>query len=228
MSPATERFAPIRPGVLSTEVFDQIRARILDGGIAPGEAVRDSVLATAMGVSRSPVREALRILEQRGLVEKRPNHSYAVVTFTEADIAEIAMLRAGYEVMAVREIVARRIDIAPLRARLEELRGGPRSGRDRSSLAGADTRFHTEIVRLPRMPRLIAAYDTLRDQIDVMLANGFLRDIRFAETQYERHMALVDAIAAGIETGDPEPAIAEIREHVLGGMLFSGDATPVA
>ncbi|BDZ47900.1 GntR family transcriptional regulator [Frondihabitans sucicola] len=219
-------FAPIRPGVLSTEVLEQIRERILDGSLPLGSRVRDSVLAEAMGVSRSPVREALRTLEQRGLVRKSPNHSYEVVTFSERDIHEIALLRVAYETMAARELIERRVELAPLRARLDDLVLRDDGKGSRSAVAGADGRFHTELVRLTHLPRLIASYGALRDQIDLLLANGFLTRGEFIATQRERHEDLIEVVAAGAVSGNAEPSVIAIREHILGGMLFTDDWHP--
>src|ERR1700748_2232236 len=86
-----------RSGQLVEEIAEFIKARILKGLIAPGERVRESVIAAEKGVSRAPVREALRLLEQSGIVSKSPNYSYLVTRFGERDIHELATLRAALE-----------------------------------------------------------------------------------------------------------------------------------
>src|SRR5450756_600157 len=85
---------PGRSGQLVSEIAGLIRSRILKGTLAPGERVRESVIAAEKGVSRAPVREAMRLLERAGIVSKSPNHSYLVTRFGERDIHELATLRA--------------------------------------------------------------------------------------------------------------------------------------
>src|SRR5690606_8944121 len=104
----------IQVGSLVDEARQQIRRNILTGRLRPGERLRDSVLAEALGVSRSPVREALRLLEQAGLVEKTNNRSYRIPAFAPEDIKELAALRAADEVLAIRTIVTKRIPLDPL------------------------------------------------------------------------------------------------------------------
>ncbi len=139
MTASDATFTPIRPGVLATEVRKQIRSRILDGTVRPGEPLKDSVLAASMGVSRSPVREALQMLEQAGLLEKTPNKSYVVKTFTDRDMEEVAMLRIAYETLAVQWLVEHKTSVADLEPHLERMAASDgffRSGLFRFGLVG--------------------------------------------------------------------------------------------
>ena len=211
-------FTPIRAGLLPTEVFEQIRTRILDGSLPLGTPVRDSVLAASMGLSRSPVREALRMLEQRGLLRKSPNRSYEVTELTVEDAEELSLLRASYETLALRRAVALGADLAPLEARLQDLTPRDRSRSASTAVIGADARFHVELVRTARMPRLLASYEALRDQIELLLNSGLLVRPEFAGTQLARHRDLLDALREAIESGDAAPAVRLLEWHILSGM----------
>src|ERR1700733_8234926 len=72
-----------------TEVFDRLRTWIEDGQLEPGEVIKDIELAAVLGVSRTPVREALQMLEQHGLVETRPGRPTRVTETTIEDVARV-------------------------------------------------------------------------------------------------------------------------------------------
>jgi DNA-binding GntR family transcriptional regulator len=105
----TVPFTPLDPrgAVLGDEVYARLGEAILDGTLAPGERLRDHELAERLGVSRTPVREALQRLERTGLVEVAPNR-YTRVTIpndkVQADVFEFVVHLMGY---AVRMAVAR-------------------------------------------------------------------------------------------------------------------------
>jgi DNA-binding GntR family transcriptional regulator len=77
--------------------YDAIRARIVDGEVAPGQWLRESTVADSLGLSRTPVREALRMLATEGVIEMVPNRGARVVSWTPADIDEVYRLRALLE-----------------------------------------------------------------------------------------------------------------------------------
>src|SRR5690349_20497608 len=77
--------------------YDAIRGRIVDGAVAPGQWLRESSVADSLGLSRTPVREALRMLATEGVIEMVPNRGARVVSWTTADIDEVYRLRALLE-----------------------------------------------------------------------------------------------------------------------------------
>lgn len=107
--------APARPHLLvrktTTElVVDVLRARILSGDIPPGSALRQELVAEELGVSRIPVREALRLLSAEGLVETIPHRGAFVSTLSRADVREFFEIRARMEPWLLREAVAHMTD----------------------------------------------------------------------------------------------------------------------
>ncbi|MCS5736034.1 GntR family transcriptional regulator [Herbiconiux daphne] len=215
MTSSTTGFQVIRSASLVDEAFRQIRVGILNGDLAAGSPLRDSVLAEQMGISRSPVREALRLLEQSGLVEKSANRSYRISDLAAADIPELATLRLADEIVAVRTIVQHKVALDPLDAALERL-GSP--GTTALEIAAADAAFHAAVVALAGMPRLNARYADLTDQIRLVLLAGDLEQTGSSSVLVERHTALRDALRTAIDSGDPLPAIRAWEAHLLQGM----------
>ena len=87
---------------LRQEVADEIRRKILKGEFKAGERIKEHEMAQLLGVSRGPVREALRQLEQEGLVRYERNVGCSVAPINEKDIYEIGLLRAALEILAVK------------------------------------------------------------------------------------------------------------------------------
>jgi DNA-binding GntR family transcriptional regulator len=104
-------------------VFDHLRGAILHGELAPGDELSQVGLARHLGVSRTPLREALRMLISEGLVEAAPNRRLRVAGFSMADMAELYVERITLEAVAVRITTARltRHDIAHMEGLLAEM-----------------------------------------------------------------------------------------------------------
>ena len=89
---------------LRENVADEIRMKILNGDMKPGDKIIEQELASEFGISRGPVREALRQLEQEGMVEYSRNVGCSVKHIGMDDVYEIYYMRANYEMMAVRPV----------------------------------------------------------------------------------------------------------------------------
>lgn len=205
-----------RSGQLVTQVHARLRRAVLDGELAAGDRLRDSVVADELGVSRAPVREALRMLEQSGLVVKPPNRSYAVARFTESDIRELARMRVALETLAVRVVVRERRSLGPAAAALEDLRTAVAS-RVQATVIGADRAFHEAFVHCAGQARLDASYAALRDQIELAMrqTDAYARGRRGL---LQRHVDLVATVRAGVRSADAGPAMHELERHILDGM----------
>lgn len=209
-------FTPIRAGSLVGTVRDQVRTVILQGEIPAGEALRDSVLATRMGVSRAPVREALRLLEQSGLIEKSANKPYRVKEFTREDLDELAVLRIALESTAARLIVAQRRDTADVHRALDALRAAWNE-RPGGEFNEVDLAFHRAIITSSGVGRLLQRYDDLVDQMVL----AWLRLSEYAPRPAGA-VAAHEEIAASLEqckeTGDAAPVQELLIEHIRTGM----------
>jgi DNA-binding GntR family transcriptional regulator len=131
-------------------VYQAVRRRILDNVWPPGHQALEQTLALEMGVSRTPVREALIRLHNEGLLEVVPRHGMRVLPVSPADMAEIYAILTSLESLAA-ELAARRrpgaAALAPLEAACREMEAAL-AGDDLDAWAKADERFHLELVRL--------------------------------------------------------------------------------
>jgi DNA-binding GntR family transcriptional regulator len=93
-------FSEIRPVTLREQIVDQVRTAIIEGRLKPADHVTEITLTKYLGVSRTPVREALILLEREGLLDFIPNRGYFVRVFTERDVREIFLLRTALENLA--------------------------------------------------------------------------------------------------------------------------------
>lgn len=214
---AGAEFERIQVGSLVEEARRQIRRSILTGHLRPGERIRDSVLAEEMGVSRSPVREALRILEQAGLVEKTNNRSYRIPVFAPEDVHELAALRAADEILALRLIVTKRLPLDTLTAAVEAIAA---AGDDPVQALAADAAFHAEVVRLAGLPRLVERYEGLTDQIRLVLRANEVETWDRTPSVVEAHVRLLAAVRGAVDGGTEEMLrlICLWEDHVLRGM----------
>ena len=105
------------------DVYDRVRAAILDGELAPGAVMSQVALAEELGISRTPLREALRMLQSEGLVEGEPNRRVRVAPMTARDLEELCIMRVTLEAEALRLSVPSMTseDIAALEGHMAEM-----------------------------------------------------------------------------------------------------------
>jgi DNA-binding GntR family transcriptional regulator len=182
---------------LRDQALTAIRQALITGRIVPGTVYSAASLAAELGVSNSPVREAMLALVDDGLMEAVPNRGYRAVTLTDADLAEIAQLRLLLEVPAAG--LAAEIGLGDRVGDLSELvRTIERSAaaRDLSGNLEADRRFHLLLVGACGNGRLTDAVARLRDQtrlynLPALAASGAL------VASAAEHGRILDAVAGG-------------------------------
>ncbi len=110
-------------GQNTDDVYERLRGAILDGKLAPGAVMSQVALAEELGISRTPLREALRMLQSEGLVEGEPNRRVRVAPLTAADLEELTVMRVTLEAEALRLSTARMSseDIARLEGYMAEM-----------------------------------------------------------------------------------------------------------
>ncbi|MEE1392847.1 MAG: GntR family transcriptional regulator [Negativibacillus sp.] len=126
---------------LRQEVADEIRKKILSGEFEAGQRIKENEIAELFGVSRGPVREALRQIEQEGLITYERNIGCSVTHITQRDLDEISWLRATLEMLAVR-LCRGEISSEALKQMQESLERMRSLGEDRYQLAQEDNLFH--------------------------------------------------------------------------------------
>ncbi len=153
---------------LADHVADKLRRAIITGEMAEGSMIGEVQLATQLGVSRVPVREALFELEHDGIVFFDKRGRAWVKHFTKADYAEVISLRLTLETMSVRLAVERLTadDIAALQGNILAMN----EETDAIEFSRLDMEFHDLIMRAAKHERLYACWETMRSQFTVLLA----------------------------------------------------------
>jgi DNA-binding GntR family transcriptional regulator len=204
-----ERLAARR--TLAAHAFDAIRAAIIDGRLAAGRQYSVARLAEQFGVSRTPVREALLLLERQGVVRFERNRGVRILETSAHDLDEVFALRLLLEVPATYR-ACELLDADGLDALRRELAAMARLAREDEEPAfmAHDRRFHELILEASGNRRLAAIVGQLRDLVRFRGAStvGRSRDLR---TVHAAHVAILDALAAG----DPAAAAEAMRAHLV-------------
>lgn len=175
-----------------------LRELIVSGELAPGSDHRETDLARALGLSRTPVREAALVLESQGLVQVRPRRGVRILPVSPEDMNEIYEVLTELESLAAGRAAAAGYgpsDLAQLVAAIDAMETALAQG-DRPGWAAADDRFHRELVRLGGNRRVIEICERMHDQ--VRRARALTLFLRPLPTRSNRdHRAVCAAIAAG-------------------------------
>ena len=205
---------------------EQIRRMILSGALAEGERLTEERLTERLGISRPPLREALRTLQQEGLIEVRPRRGAVVTTLTEQDVMEILTLRSALERLAV-ELGVPVVEEGRLERCREALALMEQFAEqeDRGRLVSAAYEFHAAVVALGGHGRLDAAYSSVQRQQRLCMA----RNLYTRENQYEdlvTHVARHRRLLEVIEGGDPAAVLAELAVHGERSFLLDPTTAP--
>lgn len=203
-------------------VYQVLREAILSGAFSPGEWLRQEALATAIGVSRLPVRAALLKLDAEGLVVFHPRRGAVVQTLTHEEITEIYELRDLLETYALRKSMARMTPqrIAALRSLAEDLD----SEAEGDSFVDLRIQFYRELYDAPNAPRLAELIEGLRSSVGRYLLGW---RVSGAGNGHGHHAELIRHVTAG----DVDRAEQWLRNHLkevsagVDGILF-GEADP--
>jgi DNA-binding GntR family transcriptional regulator len=193
---------------LRDQVLAELRRRIVDGAYPPGERLTEDRLAADFGVSRNPVREALRVIAADGLVTMTPRRGAVVSTPDASAVADLFAVRSSLEGVAAR-LAAQRADaedVADLRALLEDARRATEA-EDFSAVAELNSRLHMRVIEISGnrwLSQLSAAIYLHVHWIFRVSAS------HRAPHSWGEHIRLVDAIA----DGDADEAEAAALAHV--------------
>lgn len=204
--------------------YDAVLERIYDGRLAAGARLPEQSLAADIGVSRTPIREAVRRLAAEGMVDVVPNRGAQVVSISEQDNRELYTLRAELEPVACR-LAIERMDVSDL-GRLQDLHGRMvdivDSGRDRGELTTLNNAFHTlfiercgnrhlglaigALMRPVLVTRTFRAYDhdslvrSMRYHGD-LIASARVRDGEWAEAVMRAHILSARHVGGHVRAG---------------------------
>ncbi|OFX27841.1 MAG: hypothetical protein A2Z07_01740 [Armatimonadetes bacterium RBG_16_67_12] len=203
-------------------VEDAIEEAILDQKLPEGGALTEADLAAALGVSRSPVRDALKRLAYKGLVQSRGRRGFSVATFSRDQIADFFSIREALEGLAAR-LAAERIrddELAGLRRHLDHAEREQASKRDLGYPA-AEGDFHWMIARAARSPQLDATMEPIQARLRLLRR-------RSGATRERARQALTEhrAILSAIERRNADEAEILMRAHIRmarGNLLSPGE-----
>jgi DNA-binding GntR family transcriptional regulator len=201
---------PRQYSTLREWAYLRLRDMIVTGVLPPGADLHESQLSAQLGISKSPLREALRQLAQDGLVVAESNKGSLVAPLTFDDFREIYSLRRHVEPLEVR-LAAARIDrptIAALRANIEALDRCMRRG-DNRGFAERDVDFHLILARTSGHRRLLRIQESLQAEMLRLVILRVIQSGMRTETAAE-HRAIVDAL----EARDPDAAASRMLEHL--------------
>lgn len=177
-------------------VFKTLRQAILKGELKPGERLMEIALAEKLGVSRTPIREAIRKLELEGLVVMVPRKGAHVANITEKDLNDVLEVRIGLENMAIDKAccLMKKEQFQELKAAEEHFSRILQKG-DLTQLAEADVAFHEIIYRASNNERLLQLLGNLREVI-YRYRIEYLKDEATREKLAEEHSEIYEAIFA--------------------------------
>jgi DNA-binding GntR family transcriptional regulator len=208
-----ERFAPEE--TYKTKVYNALKRAIIDMDIYSSREpswIDERQLSESLGVSRTPIREAVAMLEQQGFVKSMPRRGIMVLKKTKREAVEMIQVWAALEGMAARLVTqhASDADIARLRSLFEESDDGHGQADDLSEYSTANIRFHQTMVELTGSAVLADMTQNLLLHVRGIRQMTIGRGDRAARS-IQDHLAIVEAI----EKRDPELAEKLARDHTL-------------
>lgn len=202
---ATDKYLPLRD-----VVFQTLREAILRGNIKPGERLMEIQLSQQLGVSRTPVREAIRMLELEGLVNMTPRKGAAVAAISEKSLRDVLEVRCALEELSVR-LACERMSWE----QFEQLRASNvkfaqvAEGEDITEIAKSDEAFHDIIYYSTDNDKLILLLNQLREQ----MYRYRIEHIKIKERRsmlIREHQEIIDAL----RERDSQTAVLVMRRHI--------------
>lgn len=209
---SSEAIALLTKQSLPAAVQEALERMILDGRLVPGEALREASLAASLGVSRGPLREAFRALEQKGLVSTRKNIGAHVRILSIEEADQIYEVRIALEDLIGRK-AAENLDAAGS-AELSGIIG------EMSAAAGAgevgrytslNLRFHDCLARRAGNGKLYETYGRLVAELSLFRRQAYLHDRNTMALSLREHRAIFDAV----QDREPQLAATLLRRHAL-------------
>lgn len=209
---ARDALAPLPTITLVDQVVTAIIKAAADGILRPGERIIEADLARRLQVSRVPVREALRQLESKGIVENTPYAGMRLMKVNERRIADTLKVRLALEHEAVKELLevdaVEPLDFSPFEAIIEDMRVAS-SYKDGYRLALADTAFHRLLCSIAGNEVLANTWEPLAQQMTIII--GISATEIDQDGIVEEHVLLLDAL----KSRDPSKIAPVLREHIF-------------
>jgi DNA-binding GntR family transcriptional regulator len=170
---------------LHERAYHLVRSAILEGAYKPGERIFEAAIAEALGVSRNPVREAIRRLQQEGLVEVRRRSGVFVASLSIDEVRDLYRIRAALEGVAAALAAQRMSDVELVRLRSILDRMQPHGGRSDDAVREVVAEFHACIRVAAHSPPLAALLDQVFAQVSRSKGLAFAVEPSTAHTEHE-------------------------------------------
>lgn len=196
---------------LREAVYQTLRRAILTNVFQPGERLMEMKLASQLGVSRTPVREAIHLLEKESLVSQVPHRGVVVAGITRKQLRDVLEVRSMLEELSV-QLACRRAseeDMRRLKAMAADFEAAVETHADVTVLAEKDVAFHDVIYQMTDNEKLIQMVANLWQQI-YRYRIEYLKDVRQGEALVKEHWEMVEALCAR----DEKAAVAAARSHI--------------
>jgi len=214
------RLLPVQPRTMVEQAAEAIVAAAARGAFLPGDRLVEAEIARDLGISRVPVREALRLLESQGIVNSTPYKGMRLMEVTNTGVAALMRVRLALETQAISEALAH--GGGPARFKrlgqaAEDCAEAAKAG-DPAVVVMADGAFHRELCRASGNAPLLALWQSLSRQLAVVWGLG--RQDRDPAQSVREHSALVQALLAG----DRHGAADALSDHVNWHQRFDFEA----
>jgi DNA-binding GntR family transcriptional regulator len=190
------------------QVADGLSDAIMRGEMPPGAPIRESAIAASLGISRNTVREAVRMLENGGLVRHTMHHGATVIDPSQEDLSELYRARITLE-LAAAGVPRTAEELEPVRAALQDLMTAYQT-HDPAVIAEKDLAFHAAIVSLLGSKRIDEFYAQLAREL-----RFFLLVLSVEQREFESQEGVIEehtSIMAALESGDPSRAQTVLEE----------------
>lgn len=194
-------------------VFKTLRQAILTGELKPGERLMEIHLANRLGVSRTPIREAIRMLELEGLVTMVPRKGAEVSRISKQDISDVLEVRSSLDALSVR-LACERItpeEITKLEEAADAFRAAIESG-DLTAVAQADVDFHDIIVASSKNKRLVQMVNNLAERV-YRYRLEYIKDKSSHNMLIREHQEILDRIKAKDVSGAESAIIKHVQNQ---------------
>ena len=212
----SHRLEQLEPRSLADQAYKAIRRSIIDGRFGLGERLVETRLAEEMGVSRAPIREALKRLANEQLVVEKPRYGYFVREFKARDFVDIYNLLSTLEILAVRLIVRNGIPLDPLEKIVEEMYRAAGEG-DFVRLVDEEVRFHEELCAAAGNRYLNEVFRSLSGLVRLALSLDDATNYDDLNDIAAEHVPLLEAFREGTE----EQAVFAIQHHICASLTGS-------
>ena len=194
-------------------VFENLKQAIVRGNFSPGNRLVESRIAEAMGISRTPVREAIHKLEREGLIKKLPQGGFYVLNLSREEVEETFGIRSVLESYAARlaAIKHQKEELEPLEEKIEEFQYHLNRG-EIEALPQINTEFHALLYAMSRSPRLIKMINDLKDQI-YRFRRIILKIEMMAKRSNDDHRQMLSAM----KKRDADRVEMLVKQHILRG-----------